>query len=86
MGLIPENADILPPSDDRIFKLILASTEGKPALIDLVSALLGKQIVDVVIRNNEIPSDNAEEKAERRWNPNRFGNASKPYRRRKLQN
>ena len=65
MGLIPENADILPPSDDRIFKLILASAEGKPALIDLVSALIGKQILDVVIRNNEIPSDNAEEKAER---------------------
>lgn len=27
--------DILPPSDDRVFKLILAPEESKPILIDL---------------------------------------------------
>lgn len=65
MGLLPDDADILPPSDDRIFKLILASPDGKPALIDLVSALLGKPVVNVVVRNSEIPPEDAQEKAER---------------------
>ena len=27
MGLLPMEADILPPSDDRVFKLILTSPE-----------------------------------------------------------
>ena len=65
MGLLPDDADILPPSDDRIFKLILASPDGKPALIDLVSALLGKSVVNVVVRNSEIPPEDTQEKAER---------------------
>ena len=55
MGFLPKDADILPPSDDRIFKLILASPEGKPALMDLVSAVLGRPVRDVVVRNSEIP-------------------------------
>lgn len=29
MGLLPMGADILPPSDDRVFKLILTSPEAK---------------------------------------------------------
>ena len=65
MGFLPEDADILPPSDDRIFKLILASPDGKPALIDLVSALLGRHVLDVVVRNSEIPPGDTQEKAER---------------------
>ena len=65
MGLLPDDADILPPSDDSIFKLILASPDGKPALIDLVSALLGKSVVNVVVRNSEIPPEDTQEKAER---------------------
>jgi hypothetical protein len=36
MGLLPMDVEILPPSDDRIFKLLLTSPEGKPALIDLI--------------------------------------------------
>ena len=65
MGFLPEDADILPPSDDRIFKLILASPEGKPALMDLVSAVLGRPVKDVVVRNSEIPPGDTQEKAER---------------------
>ncbi len=65
MGLLPTDADILPPSDDRIFKLILASPDGKPALLDLVSALLGRKVTDVVVRNSEIPPEDTQEKAER---------------------
>ena len=65
MGFIPNDADILPAYDDRIFKRILASPEGKPVLVDLVSALLGQEVWDVVVRNSEIPPDDTEEKAER---------------------
>ena len=37
---LPMNADILPPSDDRIFKALLTHPGAKPALIDLVSAVI----------------------------------------------
>jgi predicted transposase/invertase (TIGR01784 family) len=55
---------VLPPSDDRIFKLILTSQDGKPALIDLISAILKREVVDVIVRNNEIPPEDADEKFE----------------------
>ena len=65
MGLLPMDVDILPPSDDRVFKLILTSPEGKPALMDLISATIKRPVVDVVVRNNELPAGDTEEKAER---------------------
>jgi predicted transposase/invertase (TIGR01784 family) len=65
MGLLPMDVDLLPPSDDRIFKLLLTSPEGKPALIDLISATLRRPVVDVAVRNNELPNEDANEKAER---------------------
>jgi hypothetical protein len=57
--------DILPPSDDRIFKLLLTSPEGKPALMDLISATIKRPVVDVTVRNNELPLWDTDEKAER---------------------
>ena len=57
MELLPKNADILPPSDDRVFKLILAPDESKPILIDLLSSVLQRHVVDVVVRNSEIPPE-----------------------------
>lgn len=65
MGLLPMDLDILPPSDDRVFKLILTAPEAKPVLMDLISSIIKQPVVDVVVRNNEIPPDNTEEKAER---------------------
>jgi len=65
MGLLPMEADILPPSDDRVFKLILTSPEAKPVLIDLISSIIKRPVVDVVVRNNEIPPEDTQEKAER---------------------
>ena len=65
MGLLPMDIDILPPSDDRIFKLLLTSPEGKPALMDLISATIKRPVVDVIVRNNELPPVDADEKAER---------------------
>ena len=65
MGLLPMDLDILPPSDDRVFKLILTSPDSKPVLKDLISALIGKKVVDVDVRGNEIATGDTEEKAER---------------------
>jgi len=65
MGILPIDADILPPSDDRVFKLILTSPEGKLALMDLITATIKRSVVNVVIRNNEIPPSDTDEKAER---------------------
>lgn len=65
MGLFPMGADILPPSDDRVFKLILTKQEAKPVLMDLISSIIGRPVVDVEVRNSEIPPDDTREKAER---------------------
>ena len=65
MSLLPMDIDILPPSDDRVFKLILTSPESKPVLIDLIAATIRRPVVDVVVRNNELPLADTEEKAER---------------------
>ena len=65
MGLIPTDIDILPPSDDRVFKLILTSPEAKPVLMDLISSVIQRPVIDVVVRNNELPIGDTEEKAER---------------------
>ncbi len=65
MGLLPMNLDILPPSDDRVFKLILTSPDAKPVLADLVSSIIKRPVVEVEVRNNELPPADTEEKAER---------------------
>jgi predicted transposase/invertase (TIGR01784 family) len=65
LTILPLDVDILPPSDDRVFKLILTSPDAKPALIDLISAIIGRAVVDVQVRNNELPPGDTEEKAER---------------------
>ncbi len=44
MGLLPMNADILPPSDDRLFKLVLTSPEAKAGLIKLISAIIDRAV------------------------------------------
>jgi predicted transposase/invertase (TIGR01784 family) len=65
MGLLPMDIEILPPCDDRVFKLILTAPEAKPALMDLVPAVIMRPVTDVRVRNNEIPPGDTEEKAER---------------------
>jgi predicted transposase/invertase (TIGR01784 family) len=65
MSLLPIGVDILPPSDDRIFKLILTSSESKPMLIDLIAAIIRRPVIDVVVRGNELPLGDTEEKAVR---------------------
>ena len=65
MGLLPIDADILPPSDDRVFKLLLTSPEAKPGLMNLISGIIDRKVVDVVLYVNEPPTEDTEEKAER---------------------
>ena len=65
MGLLPMDLDILPPSDDRVFKLLLTSPEAKPGLINLISGLIGRNVVDVTLYPNELPPEDTKEKAER---------------------
>lgn len=65
MGLLPMDMDILPPSDDRVFKLILTSPDSKPVLMDLISSIIKRPVIDVEVRNNEIPPSDTEEKAQR---------------------
>ena len=65
MGLLPMGADILPPSDDRVFKWILTSPEAKQGLMNLISSIIGRTVVDVVLLPNELAPGDTEEKAER---------------------
>jgi predicted transposase/invertase (TIGR01784 family) len=59
------NADILPPTDDRIFKSILTSPESKPFLMKLIAGIIGRNVVDVAVRHNELPISDTREKGER---------------------
>lgn len=65
MGLLPMGADILPPSDDRVFKLILTSPEATQGLMNLISSIIGRTVVDVVLLPNALAPGDTEEKAER---------------------
>ena len=65
MGLIPMDMDLLPPSDDRVFKLLMTAPDSKPVLIDLIAAIIRRAVIDVVVRNNELPLGDTDEKAAR---------------------
>ena len=65
MGLLPMGADILPPSDDRVFKLLLTDPKAKPGLVKLISAIINRNVMDVVLHPNELPLGTVDEKAER---------------------
>ena len=52
MGLLPKDLDILPPSDDRVFKLILSPETSKPILKDLISSIIQRPVIEVEVRNS----------------------------------
>ena len=58
-GDMPE---LLPPYDDRIFKLLLIHEDSEPVLKSIVAAILGRKVKKVLVRNNEIPVDDITEK------------------------
>jgi len=59
------DADILPPSNDRIFKVLLTHPEAKQVLMDIISTVIEQKVTDVQIRGNELPVSDTEEKEER---------------------
>jgi len=64
-NFITEDVDLLPPTDDRIFKTLLTHPNAKQVLIDVISTVIEQKVTDVLIRNNELPAMDTEEKAER---------------------
>ena len=65
MTQLPMNDDILPPSDDRIFKALLTHPDAKQVLINVVSAIIERPVIEAQVRNVELPVMDIEEKAER---------------------
>jgi len=65
MTFISMDEEILPPSDDYIFKAVMTHPNAKAALMDLISAVIGRTVTDVHIRNNELPVTDTDEKNER---------------------
>jgi len=65
MGLLPNDIDLLPPYDDRVFKLLMTSPEATPALLLVSSAIVNRPVIKVLVRNTELPVTDTEEKAER---------------------
>lgn len=60
-------ADFLPAKEDGIFKSIFTRNEKESRIIlmDLISSVIGKRVVEVVIRANEPAKDSTNEKHER---------------------
>ncbi|MCL2209324.1 MAG: Rpn family recombination-promoting nuclease/putative transposase [Treponema sp.] len=65
MSKFPMDADILPPSDDRIFKTLLTHPDAKQVLIDVVSTVIDQIVTDAHVRNIEMPVMDTGEKSER---------------------
>ncbi|MCL2220488.1 MAG: Rpn family recombination-promoting nuclease/putative transposase [Chitinispirillia bacterium] len=65
MAKLPTDADILPPSDDHIFKTLLTRPDAKHVLMDVISAAIERPVVDVLVRNTELPISDTAEKGER---------------------
>ncbi|MDR1059947.1 MAG: PD-(D/E)XK nuclease family transposase, partial [Clostridiales bacterium] len=60
--VIPE---ILPPSDDRVFKSLMTHPDGEPVLRGVMSDVLDMQFVSVEVRNVEPPISDINEKQQR---------------------
>jgi len=65
LQFIERDADLLPPYDDRIFKTLLTHPDAKQVLIDIVSTVIERTVIDAQVRGIEPPVMDIEEKAER---------------------
>jgi len=65
MIILPPDVDILSPIDDHIFKTLLTHPEAKSVLISLLSATMDRHVTDAIVRNNELPVSDDNEKGER---------------------
>ncbi|MDR2179883.1 MAG: hypothetical protein LBP21_06220 [Synergistaceae bacterium] len=50
-----EVPEILPPSDDGVFKTLLTHPNAKRCLVDIIASNIGLPVKDVTVRNNELP-------------------------------
>ena len=57
--------DILPPSEDGVFKTLLTKPEAEPILRDVAESFLRFPVFKVTVRNIELPILNINEKRER---------------------
>ena len=60
--IVPE---LLPPSEDGVFKTLLTHPDAKPVLRDVVESFLRFPVVKVEVRNVELPISDINEKRER---------------------
>ena len=65
MGFLPMDVEILSAYDDRIFRALLTAPEAKPTLLYFASAIIQRPVANVLVRNNELPISDTEEKLER---------------------
>jgi predicted transposase/invertase (TIGR01784 family) len=56
--------EILPPSEDGVFQTIFTKEGAKPALLELLSDILGRPLRDVTVRNSEPPISDIDAKRE----------------------
>jgi predicted transposase/invertase (TIGR01784 family) len=57
--------DLLPPSDDGVFKALLTHPEAGSVLRDVISSALALPVAEATIVSNELPISNMDEKRER---------------------
>ena len=50
--IVPE---LLPPSEDGVFKTLMTHPDAKPILRDVVESYLHIPVVNVEVRNSELP-------------------------------
>lgn len=64
MYLLPSDTILLPPYEDRVFKLIFSAPQAKTALINLISAATKRSVIDVVEFPFEVRAFDPNEQAE----------------------
>ncbi|MDR3288888.1 MAG: Rpn family recombination-promoting nuclease/putative transposase [Peptococcaceae bacterium] len=63
--MMENRKSILPPTDDRLFKLLMTSPDLQPGLMDIISGIIRQPVAAVEVRNNELPTDDVNDKQER---------------------
>jgi len=63
--LIAKDMELLSPTDDRIFKVLLTHPNAKQVLMDIISTVIEQKVTDVQIRNIELPVTYIDEKEQR---------------------
>jgi predicted transposase/invertase (TIGR01784 family) len=57
--------ELLPPTEDGVFKTLLTGNDSEPVLRDIISSILQIPVIEVTVRNAEPPISDIDEKRER---------------------